>query len=893
MRMTKKIVSALLAVCMLASMFVVGAAVSSAESKKVSLINFTADNVELEAQYAPWEKSNATFHEDGSMTVQYSKTSPVQQVHVHFNLADMDRELLEKGGNTVYIDFTLNKAYKDAALTQTDGGHVRNDLNGTLTDANGPWSAIGKTTTMTVDMSAVTDFTENVSLTFQNYYNQGLYDINMTYYVYVLVDEESTTEQTPTEKPVEPEVSYETIGVYRNTSWDGGAPQDGGTKVVNDDNTVTVTFTENAQEYQLYDWNHVNPDALTDDAVGIRFKLKIDSVGAADIPLEAYFVATDYGTYQTQAVPLTAAVGETGEYVMLFENFAVSGEVVGVTPAWLKTASHTQFRVRAQGHTDANQTNLGGITYTLSDIETIREAGSAPATTESTTEPEPTTTEDLSTYTSTSLLNWLLDARNYSNGWGQGMDYAGEGGAWNGNGIAYDRGILTSDEDHNLVVDTFGNNIGKVEQQFWVDQSANAQNCYKAAYAALDGDTAIAGKKVQFTVTNTGTAPFLVMGKLHIPGAATTNFGHDQKTNPAAIVIEVGESKVITLNLAASSTNEEGTFKQPEGSIGVSAELHFIAYEWGNSPISGTMSPISLLYVAPETTTEPAPETTTEPAPETTTEPAPETTTEPAPETTTEPAPETTTKPITADDVVIQADTVYAKAGERIEVPVRLTQAPKMWAMGWFAEFDNTKLTLVDVTGGDVFNEEFSEWVKPTEDLITRSNERGSYKFSAQYVGSDKEDVSGLLCTLVFEVNADAADADVYAIRITESYGDIITEDETDLPFVLLDGAVVIGEEPEQTTEPDTTGADVPDNTTATPDDTTAAPDDSTAAPDDSTAAPDDSTAASDDTTTTTSYIGGGDIGGTTPDMGAVAVPVGALMLAAAAGVVLFKSKKR
>ena len=121
---------------------------------------------------------------------------------------------------------------------------------------------------------------------------------------------------------------------------------------------MTVTFTENAQEYQLYDWNHVNPDALTDDAVGIRFKLKIDSVGAADIPLEVYFVATDYGTYQTQAVPITAAVGETGEYIMLFKDFVVSGEVVGVTPEWLKTASHTMFRVRSLGHGSGNKNDL-------------------------------------------------------------------------------------------------------------------------------------------------------------------------------------------------------------------------------------------------------------------------------------------------------------------------------------------------------------------------------------------------------------------------------------------------------------------------------------------------------------------------------------------------------
>ena len=231
MRMTKKIVSMLLAVCMLASMFVVGAAVSSAESKKVSLINFTADNVSLEAQYQEWDKSNATFNEDGSVTVQYSSTSAVQQILLCFSLADIDRELLQKGGNTAYIDFTLNKAYKDSALSTKDGGHVRNDMNGTLTAEDGPWSSVGKTTTMKVDMSSVTDFTKIATLCFQNYYNQGLYDINMTYYVYVLVDEESTTEQTPTEKPVEPEVSYETIGVYRNTSWDGGAPQDGGTKV--------------------------------------------------------------------------------------------------------------------------------------------------------------------------------------------------------------------------------------------------------------------------------------------------------------------------------------------------------------------------------------------------------------------------------------------------------------------------------------------------------------------------------------------------------------------------------------------------------------------------------------------------------------------------------------
>ena len=549
---------------------------------------------------------------------------------------------------------------------------------------------------------------------------------------------------------------------------------------------------------------------------------------------------------------------------------------------------------------------------------------------------------------------WSADVtgRNYPSSWGQFNEKSyddpittPDGVRLNGGGVLIKTGIVSNDEAGNLIIDSgdiAGNQLG---QNFWGNESAAQQKVFQAWCEQNADDLTLDGKAVRFTVTGnyaddefTYDDMIFTKGNIKIPGLPTIWYGrdYDPKSEPDVdldkriyISKTVPEEDIVSYNdiVVKDADGKEYTVIQkltypkgqaqtvivelimPDGftvdpngekiDAAMSLQTGFNSCQWGTPVImKGTYSPFEIVEVTSgepgsETTTESAPDSTTESVPDTTAESVPETTTEFVPETTTEFVPETTTKPITADDVVIQADTVYAKAGERIEVPVRLTQAPKMWAMGWFAEFDNTKLTLVDVTGGDVFNEEFSEWVKPTEDLITRSNERGSYKFSAQYVGSDKEDVSGLLCTLVFEVNADAADADVYAIRITESYGDIITEDETDLPFVLLDGAVVIGEEPEQTTEPDTTGADVPDNTTATPDDTTVAPDDSTAAPDDSTAAPDDSTAASDDTTTTTSYIGGGDIGGTTPDMGAVAMPVGALILAAAAGVVLFKSRKK
>ena len=117
------------------------------------------------------------------------------------------------------------------------------------------------------------------------------------------------------------EVTYENIAVYRDAQqWEGGDPQEGGTRTPNEDGTLTAAFTADAWQYQLYDWSHANVDAITDDTVGIRFNLRIDSVGKEEVPLQVAFVMTDYVSWPKITAPITAQVGETAEYVILFED---------------------------------------------------------------------------------------------------------------------------------------------------------------------------------------------------------------------------------------------------------------------------------------------------------------------------------------------------------------------------------------------------------------------------------------------------------------------------------------------------------------------------------------------------------------------------------------------
>ena len=193
---------------------------------------------------------------------------------------------------------------------------------------------------------------------------------------------ETTTTTTTTTTTVNPEDPYVSTGVYlpaTATVWNGGSPEEvegeGGGIKVEGNGTLTETWTKDAWQYQAYTWSQQNVNAITDDTVGLRFKLKVNSVGNADVPLSVKFVLTDYSNWPVCVKPITAAVGEEAEYVMLLSEFGSSG----ITVSQLKAMNHQQFRVMA---TDG-ATALGGISFTFSDIEAIR--SNAPTTTTTTT----------------------------------------------------------------------------------------------------------------------------------------------------------------------------------------------------------------------------------------------------------------------------------------------------------------------------------------------------------------------------------------------------------------------------------------------------------------------------------------------------------------------------
>ncbi len=197
------------------------------------------------------------------------------------------------------------------------------------------------------------------------------------------VPAETTTTTTTTTTTASPDDPYVSAGVYlpaTSAVWNGGSPEEvegvgGGTKVEGE-GTLTETWTKDAWQYQVYTWSQQNASVITDDAVGIRFKLKVNSVGNTDVPLSVKFVFTNYSLWPVCVKPITANIGEEAEYVMLLSEFGS-----GMTVDQLKAMNHQQLRVMA---TDGS-TTLGGCSFTFSDIEVIRPNASATTTTTTTT----------------------------------------------------------------------------------------------------------------------------------------------------------------------------------------------------------------------------------------------------------------------------------------------------------------------------------------------------------------------------------------------------------------------------------------------------------------------------------------------------------------------------
>lgn len=136
--------------------------------------------------------------------------------------------------------------------------------------------------------------------------------------------------------------------------------------------------------------------------------------------------------------------------------------------------------------------------------------------------------------------------------------------------------------------------------------------------------------------------------------------------------------------------------------------------------------------------------------------------------------------PIPDEDATkIIVETKKARAGKTVSVNVTLQNNPGIWGLDLSVEYDKTKLTLNSVTNGTVFSD--AEWVK--------GNLAGS-KYILSYEASGFENVTanGVLATLEFTVNEDAAADDFYAITVSYKAGDMI-----DVSFNEINAAVISG----------------------------------------------------------------------------------------------------
>ena len=204
-------------------------------------------------------------------------------------------------------------------------------------------------------------------------------------------DQSFTAASTTTTTTTQPEVSedgYVSTGVYMPATiavWEGGSPEEvdgGGVKSVAN-GKLTTTWTRDAWQYQNYSWGKADSSVVTSDVVGIRFKLTVNSVGKTNVPLRVKFVLKEDWpeAWKSCIKPITAAIGTEAEYVLLLSDFGISAtELAGM--------DHQQVRVEAQD----GSTTLGGCSFTIGNVEAIKEGVVPPASSTTTTVKTTTTT---------------------------------------------------------------------------------------------------------------------------------------------------------------------------------------------------------------------------------------------------------------------------------------------------------------------------------------------------------------------------------------------------------------------------------------------------------------------------------------------------------------------
>ena len=143
-----------------------------------------------------------------------------------------------------------------------------------------------------------------------------------------------------------------------------------------------------------------------------------------------------------------------------------------------------------------------------------------------------------------------------------------------------------------------------------------------------------------------------------------------------------------------------------------------------------------------------------------------------------------TTLPIPEDYPRIEVEASEAKAGETVDVKIVFSNNPGLWGADLKISYDQTKLTLIEVINGDIFDD-----TEVTEGVLE------NVPYILSYAANDIENnnyLSGTLATLVFKINEDAVVGDKYDIIISYNAGDICDVDFNDIDFALENGSVTV-----------------------------------------------------------------------------------------------------
>ena len=238
----------------------------------------------------------------------------------------------------------------------------------------------------------------------------------------------SATTTTTQPKPTNPDGSgYAPTGTLipaQIDSWQGGSPDDGGNRSLNGD-MITASWSSSAWQYQQYGWANVQRSAVTNESVGIKFRLRVDSVGKSNVPLRIKFVAKEDTTnmWYTCIKPITVSVGTTATYVMLFSDIKANG--TAITAGGMKEIDHTQIRVESQDES----TVLGGMTFSFSGVEAVKVDSGSPATTTTTTTKTPVSTTTTTKAPTTTTTTQTPTPGNYVS---TGVYLPATAAAWNG-----------------------------------------------------------------------------------------------------------------------------------------------------------------------------------------------------------------------------------------------------------------------------------------------------------------------------------------------------------------------------------------------------------------------------------------------------------------------------